>query len=422
MTSIIIEIIRHIMTLYFGVFLTTDIIGIRNTRNNLAIINVFCIIDLFLHFVIMKCINTKFIINAYPLLTHLPLILLLAVVFKRSFLKSLLSVSVAYLCCQIPNWLSIIPEMYRCDKWAADLTYVFGIVIIFVIIHYLAAPALSEVFNKPDRELIPFCIMPFLYYVFDYSTTVYTTLLYAGNPLVVEFIPFLMCICYFIFCVIYCRQYEHQQKIATQNYFMQLKQEQFSKEMENMKRNERNVALLRHDMRHFLNNITVFIENKEPDKALEYINSLIKKTERTITKQYCANEAINVILLSNADTLADNGIDLRYTITVPSKLDISDIDLTVILQNAIENAINAVSGLPEDKRYINLSVTRKNGKLLISVENPYSTAPAMENNLPVSSQKGHGLGTQSIRLTADRLGGNCQFSVTDRHFIVRLII
>lgn len=378
--------------------------------------------DLLIYFVIMKCINTKFIYNAYPLITHLPLVLLLFFVFKRSFLKSLLSVSVAYLCCQIPNWLSIIPEMYECDEWALDLTYIFGIVITFVVLHYWVAPALSEVFNKLDCELISFCIMPFFYYVFDYTTTVYTTLLYAGNPLVVEFIPFLMCICYFIFCVIYCRQYENQQQIDTQNYFMQLKQAQFAKEMENMKQNEKNVALLRHDMRHFLNNIAVLIENKESDKALEYINSLIKKTERTITKRYCANEAMNVILLSNADTLEKLGIDLRYTITVPSKLDISDMDLTVILQNAIENAIHAVAGLPSDKRYINLSVTRKNGKLLISVENPYSTAPIMEHNIPVSSQKGHGLGTQSIRLTADRLGGNCQFSVTDKRFIVRVII
>lgn len=422
MLNFVTEIIRYVMTLYFGVFVTTSIIGIKNSRKNLLILNIFCISDLLLHLLLMSNTDTIHVSTAYPLLTHLPLLLLLIIVFKRSFLKSLLGVTTAYLCCQICNWLSIIPEMYSCDDWVVNLTYILGIIITYLIVWKFAASALSEVFNKADAELIPFCIMPFFYYIFDYATTVYTKLLYAGNHLVVEFVPFLMCICYLIFCVIYCRQYERQQQIATQNYFMQLKQAQYARDMESMKRNEKNVSLLRHDMRHFLNNIAAFIENGESDKALEYIHGLVKTTEKTVTDRYCANEIINIILLSNHDKLESEGIALNYTITVPSKLDTSDIDMTAILQNALENAIHAVTGLDKNKRFINLSVSLKNGKLLISVENPYATAPKLENGMPIVREKGHGLGTRSIKLTANRLGGNCQFSVTDKLFIVRVII
>ena len=422
MLNFVTEIIRYVMTLYFGVFVTTSIIGIKNSRKNLLILNIFCISDLLLHLLLMSNTDTIHVSTAYPLLTHLPLLLLLILVFKRSFLKSLLGVTTAYLCCQICNWLSIIPEMYSCDDWVVNLTYILGIIITYLIVRRFAASALSEVFNKADAELIPFCIMPFFYYIFDYATTVYTKLLYAGNHLVVEFVPFLMCICYLIFCVIYCRQYERQQQIATQNYFMQLKQAQYARDMESMKRNEKNVSLLRHDMRHFLNNIAAFIENGESDKALEYIHGLVKTTEKTVTDRYCANEIINIILLSNHDKLESEGIALNYTITVPSKLDISDIDMTAILQNALENAIHAVTGLDKNKRFINLSVSLKNGKLLISVENPYATAPKLKNGMPIAREKGHGLGTRSIKLTANRLGGNCQFSVTDKLFIVRVII
>ena len=422
MLNFVTEIIRYVMTLYFGVFVTTSIIGIKNSRKNLLILNIFCISDLLLHLLLMRHTDTIHVRNAYPLLTHLPLLLLLILVFKRSFLKSLLCVTTAYLCCQICNWLSIIPEMYSCDDWIVNLTYILGIIITYLIVWKFAAATLSEVLNKADAELIPFCIMPFFYYIFDYATTVYTKLLYAGNHLVVEFVPFLMCICYLIFCVIYCRQYEKQQQIATQNYFMQLKQVQYAREMESMKRNEKNVSLLRHDMRHFLNNIAAFIESGESDKALEYIHGLVNTTEKTVTDRYCANEIINIILLSNHDKLEAEGIALIYTITVPSKLDISDIDMTSILQNALENAIHAVTGLEKNKRFINLSVSLKNGKLLISVENPYATAPKLENGMPIAIEKGHGLGTRSIKLTANRLGGNCQFSVTDKLFIVRVII
>lgn len=139
---------------------------------------------------------------------------------------------------------------------------------------------MSDIFIKPDSELIPICIMPicimpFFYYIFNYATTVYTKLLYTGNHLIVEFVPFLMCICFLIFCIVYCRQYKRQQHISTQNYLMQIKQAQLQKEMENMQRNEKNVSLLRHDMRHFLTNIATLIENEESAKALDYIHEIV---------------------------------------------------------------------------------------------------------------------------------------------------
>jgi hypothetical protein len=79
-----------------------------------------------------------------------------------------------------------------------------------------------------------------------------------------------MCISFLTFCVVYYHSIERQQQIATQNYFMQIKQAQFAKEIESMQRNEKNVSLLRHDMRHFLNNIAAFIENNENDNALAH--------------------------------------------------------------------------------------------------------------------------------------------------------
>lgn len=42
--------------------------------------------------------------------------------------------------------------------------------------------------------------------------------------------------------------------------------------------------------------------------------------------------------------------------------------------------------------------------------------------MAVATERGHGLGTKSIRQSAERLGGKCQYSVSDTMFIVRVII
>ena len=89
MINYITEIIRHILTLYFGVFVTTAIIGIKNNKKNFLIVNCFCILDLLLHMICSMLKSSSHVLNAYPLLTHLPLLLLLIFIFKRSLLKSL---------------------------------------------------------------------------------------------------------------------------------------------------------------------------------------------------------------------------------------------------------------------------------------------------------------------------------------------
>ena len=52
--------------------------------------------------------------------------------------------------------------------------------------------------------------MPFVYYVFDYVTGVYTALLYSGIESVVEFLGFMICIFYILFIFLYFREYEEK--------------------------------------------------------------------------------------------------------------------------------------------------------------------------------------------------------------------
>ena len=127
MLNFITPTVRHILTLYFGVFVTTSIIGIKNNKKNILILNAFCIIDLLLDLMLIYFKSTASVAKAYPLMTHLPLLLILIFVFHRSVLKSLLAVTSTYMCCQICNWMSIITESLGYEPWIVDLSYSAGI-------------------------------------------------------------------------------------------------------------------------------------------------------------------------------------------------------------------------------------------------------------------------------------------------------
>ena len=264
--------------------------------------------------------------------------------------------------------------------------------------------------------------MPFVYYIFDYVTSIYTSLLYSGLEIVGEFLGFVLCITYLMFLFLYFKEYETSKEIEQQNQLMEMKRVQTEKELEAIRRSERAVSFLRHDMRHFLSGIVSYIENDENDKALAYIREVIHISDQTAMQRYCKNEIVNLILSSHRNEIEHHKICFEYSIQLPEELPISDIDMTAILSNGLENAIHAVSSLPETERFIKLDLHTKENKLLLSLKNTYATPPEIIDGLPRTSEIGHGFGTRSIWYVTEKLGGNCQFSVTDKYFVMQVII
>ena len=216
-------------------------------------------------------------------------------------------------------------------------------------------------------------------------------------------------------------QYEEKQKIETTNKVIYMKQAQSKKEMKLMKENEKKIILMRHDMRHFLNNILNDLKNNQNEHAIEYIHTLFDAIDQTVRKKYCLNDTVNMIMTSYENRMKDENIDFHYHLDIPQQLSISDIDLTSILSNGLENAFKAVM-LLENERFIELNMQEKCGKLLISIENNYLNEPIFVDGIPISKEKDHGFGTQSIAYTVEKLHGNCQFSTHQHHFKLRVVI
>ena len=419
MINTILEAIRYTLTLLFGIFVSTLFLDIKINKKNILIIFGFFYIDLALQAIFYFSKNISSVISLYPLITHLPLFLFFIFIFKKRIFPTLIAIASAYLCCQISNWSTIFVSSFI--NGTADIIYSLSLFLSFGFIVKFVYLPISKLLKKQSSELISFGIIPIFYYIFDYVSTVYTQLLYVGNRITVEFTPFLLCICYFVFCTVYFKQYEEKQHIETNNKLMYMKQTQVEKEMTLMEENEKKIVLIRHDMRHFLNNILNDLENNQNEHAIDYIHTLFDSLDQTVRKQYCLNNTINMIIASYENRIQEGNIDFHYQLSVPKKSAISDIDLTSILSNALENALKAVL-LLKDYRFIQLTIEEKCGKLLISVENNYLNEPIFVDGIPISKEKNHGFGSQSIVYTVDKLNGNCQFSVNNHRFILRIVI
>ena len=121
---------------------------------------------------------------------------------------------------------------------------------------------------------------------------------------------------------------------------------------------------------------------------------------------------VNAIVCYYAALARDNGIEFEAGVDYPDDCPVSGTDITVLLGNLLENAVEAckreAAGGPQA---IKLRVKRRGGStLLILVDNPCATPVVFDGDTPLSSKReGAGIGAASVREIAARYGGTVQF-------------
>ncbi len=100
-------------------------------------------------------------------------------------------------------------------------------------------------------------------------------------------------------------------------------------------------------------------------------------------------------------------------------------DVYSLFSNILDNAIEAVEGLPEEKRIISLTVTEKGGVIFVHSENYFSAQPEFVDGLPRTTKADkacHGFGSQSIHMLAARYNGICTFKTEDGVFYTDVVL
>lgn len=279
----------------------------------------------------------------------------------------------------------------------------------------------QTIFSKENKELVIIGFLPFIYYIFDYASTKFSTLLYSGNKVVVEFMGFAFSIGYLIFLLVYFKESEKKSEIRQYSDRMEMQLISLQKEIEQVRNSEQTLAILRHDMRHHLNLILSMLNQNHPEKAISYIQEIGTAYDDTIVTRYCKNETLNSVISIYKTRFLERNINFLPEIYVQKDLPCPDLSLCTILSNALENALHALEHTSSEK-WVSLHIMQKENLLLLEIKNPIETMPKFIDGIPISDKKGHGIGTKSIVYYVQQLNGQCHFSVEEHCFVLKIIL
>lgn len=366
--------------------------------------------------------DAAFLRQIYPLIVHLPLILVLYFLTGK-LLWPAVSVLTAYLCCQLRRWIALlaVAVLSGGDAMQDFIELVITLPMLLLLLRF-AAPAVRQLSGKPARSQLQFGVIPAVYYGFDYLTLVYTDLLSSGDPVAVEFMPFVCCVAYLAFLLYHSDKERTHIRLQQVQKSLDLQLTQAVREINALRESQMLACQYRHDLRHHLQYLSACIENGQEEQAQTYISGICKEIEAQKVQRYCENEAANLILSAFVGRAEKEGIDMNVQGALPAFITVSDSDLCVILSNALENALHACQPFAAAGTVCTIDVQffEREGKLFLQVTNPCGEGICFEKGIPVSDRPDHGIGVQSICAIVQRYGGVYAFSVQDGQFILRL--
>ncbi len=188
--------------------------------------------------------------------------------------------------------------------------------------------------------------------------------------------------------------------------------------------NESTIRKYKHDIRHFNRVLAGYIQGKEYEKALDYLKEFDSMLEQVTAVSFCDNQIVNELLTIYAAKCQKLGFKMRVKSITPVCFPIEDIELTSLVANALENALEAIEKVPEEKRYLQFELIYNGRKLKLLTKNPCAVKTTFgKDGLPISTRPiQSGIGTAQIKRIAEKYSGVASFSQQDDVFILKVIM
>ena len=143
-----------------------------------------------------------------------------------------------------------------------------------------------------------------------------------------------------------------------------------------------------------------------------------------VPANYCTNAALNALFGYYHEMAVSSGIHTDWHIHLPEPLAVSELDLTALFGNLMENAIAGCLSLPERSRYFSLTteIRHKNSLYIVSTNSFDGHVRKEKDRYRSTKHNGNGIGLASITATAEKHGGSARFSNNDREFFADVVL
>lgn len=190
-----------------------------------------------------------------------------------------------------------------------------------------------------------------------------------------------------------------------------------SEKMEETKR-------IRHDLRHHVHMLSYYLDEKKYEELRDYIESYRNSILDGERISFCENKVINNIILYFASQAKTSQIDFDVQLSIPEGLSLNPYDISVLLGNLLENAIQACNEQENSIRSIAIKGKGDKHSLVFTIDNTCGNNVKKDDAGAYISTKpnGNGIGLRSAKKIVEQYNGVFTAEKTENLFCVSFML
>lgn len=200
--------------------------------------------------------------------------------------------------------------------------------------------------------------------------------------------------------------------------------EQHMHERENLMKEFR---VKRHDLKHQMLNLLILLKDQDYKKLEEDIERLAELDSLNgLFVVNTENSIIDAFVNSKYAFATEHGIKFDAKLNIPAELPFAGEDISVILGNALDNALEACLRGEVNDPYVKLNMSYDQGNLVILVENTFDGFLKKERKTGWATRKNnsqqHGIGIQSIRNVIQKYHGYYHVDIEEKVYRLEMVL
>ncbi len=185
------------------------------------------------------------------------------------------------------------------------------------------------------------------------------------------------------------------------------------------------IRALKHDMGNHISVLENLLMKNETQEVEKYLSELKATWNESVGEIKTGNPVTDVILMQKKKEAEEKGIVFECNFFYPADTNINAFDVSVILNNAIENAFEGAVGC--ESPHIFISAYRKKNAYVVEVKNSICKSVDIEDEtgLPETTKadKGsHGFGLVNIRRVAQKYYGDIDINQDEKSFTLTVML
>ena len=194
---------------------------------------------------------------------------------------------------------------------------------------------------------------------------------------------------------------------------VEMQEEQAKRHLEEVRSIHSEMRGYKHDFHHHLQAIRGQLEAGEIDRAIAYIDRLDETLKSMDTLLKTGNVTVDAILSTKIANAKAEGISVTVDANIPDSLTLTDLEISIIIGNLLDNAIEACRNADGEK-FIRLSLHMKGKMLYFYMLNSAGAKKQKLGSLFKTSKGGaHGFGLHRAETVLNEHGGWVKYNSED---------